>query len=130
MLASTIQQPNNHKKTNTTPPPDKPDNRTTGKPDYRLPDSRTTRWWAPDSSGPNSVPPDPPPNTRGGPAPDARAHRTFHTHRPCEQDPTGSTSHGRPHQRGQHVDDSTSKHPTAGRTDAYRATGVCSLERR
>ena len=43
---------------------------------------------------------------------------------------TGRNSDG-----SQHVDDSTSEHPNAGRTDAYRAVpnewvGVCSLERR
>ena len=43
---------------------------------------------------------------------------------------TGSTEHSRPHPRGQHVDDSTSEHPSAVGTNVPRASGVCSLERR
>ena len=103
MLASTIQQPNNHKKTSRTP--------TIRRRDLRGP---------PDFSGPNSAPPNPP---EDGPAPVSRACRPFHTSTPASRR-TSSTEHSRPHQRGQHVDDSTSEHPNAGRTDAYRAR-VC-----
>jgi hypothetical protein len=49
--------------------------------------------------------------------------RAFHTHTPASRS-TSSTEHNRPHPRGQHVDDSTSEHPNAGRTDACRAR-VC-----
>jgi hypothetical protein len=105
MLASTIQQPNNHKKTSNHTP---------------------IQVLAPDSSGPNSAPPNPP---EGGPAPVSWTCRAFHTHTPASRS-TSSTEHSRPHQRGQHVDDSTSEHPSAVGTNVPRASGVCSLERR
>ena len=111
MLASTIQQPNNHKKTSNHTP---------------------IQVLAPDLSGPNSVPPnhphtrrherEPAPNLRG--TPDVPHPPTLQAGR------TSSTSQLNPLDRGQHVDDSTSEHPSAVGTNVPRASGVCSLERR
>ena len=115
MLASTIQQPNNHKKTSNHTP---------------------IQVLAPDFSGPNSAPPNPPHTRRHArePAPVSWTCRAFHTHTPASRS-TSSTEHSRPHPRGQHVDDSTSEHPSAVGTNVPRASrrirvGVCSLERR
>src|SRR6187551_2408887 len=62
MLASTIQQPNNHKKTSNHTP---------------------IQVLAPDFSGPNSAPPNPP---EGEPAPVSWTCRPFHTRNPCKQE--------------------------------------------
>ena len=114
MLASTIQQPNNHKKTSNHTP---------------------IQVLAPDFSGPNSAPPNPPTpmqNTdTSQPATDPTTPGPFHTPSKLEVVlDTGRNSDG-----SQHVDDSTSEHPSAVGTNVPRASrrirvGVCSLERR